>query len=71
MIFVTTEVNLDGEVVVPEAIRDQLNLKPGEKFLVTASGDSILLKRMVEKTQEQAEDFWARVKGRGSAKIYS
>jgi len=62
MIFETTVVSDEGEVAVPEAIRDQMNLQPGEKFLVTASGDSILFKRLVEKTQEEADEFWARVK---------
>ncbi len=69
MIFETAQVSMDGEVVVPEAIRDQMNLQPGEKFLVTATGNSILFKRLVEKTQEEADDFWARVKEQKQAAV--
>ena len=66
MIFETTQVTENGEVMVPETIRDQMNLQPGEKFLVTTTGNSILFKRMVEKTQEEADEFWARLKGQQS-----
>lgn len=62
MIFETTQVNDEGGMSIPETIRAQMDLRPGEKFLVTASGNSILLKRLVEKTPEEAEDFWERVK---------
>jgi AbrB family looped-hinge helix DNA binding protein len=62
MIFETILVSEEGEFLVPDSIREQMNLKPGEKFLITSSGDSILLKRLVEKTQEDADNFWARVK---------
>ncbi len=62
MIFEMVLVSEEGSFQVPESIRDQMDLKPGEKFLMTVSGNSILLKRMIEKNQEEANDFWSRVK---------
>ncbi|MCA9411448.1 MAG: AbrB/MazE/SpoVT family DNA-binding domain-containing protein [Candidatus Omnitrophica bacterium] len=69
MIFETTQATPEGQVLVPEAILDKMNVQPGEKFLVTVSGDSILFKRLVEKTQEEADAFWARVKEQRSAMV--
>ncbi|MCA9443337.1 MAG: hypothetical protein KC964_21225 [Candidatus Omnitrophica bacterium] len=69
MIFETTQATSEGQVLVPEAILGKMNVQPGEKFLVTVSGDSILFKRLVEKTQEEADAFWARVKEQRTAMV--
>jgi len=35
-----------GQIVIPELIRNKLNLKSGDKFIIIAEEDTILLKRL-------------------------
>lgn len=42
----TTKMSSKGQVVIPEEIRDLLNLETGEKFIVMGSGDAIIFKRI-------------------------
>ena len=40
----TTRMSSKGQVVIPEAIRKQLNLKEGDQFMVMGEGDVVILK---------------------------
>jgi AbrB family looped-hinge helix DNA binding protein len=40
----TTTLSSKGQVVIPEAIRERLGLKPGTKFVVIADGDVVMFK---------------------------
>jgi AbrB family looped-hinge helix DNA binding protein len=40
----TTRLSSKGQVVIPEAIRKQLNLKTGAQFVVLGAGDVVILK---------------------------
>ncbi len=40
----TTKMSSKGWVVIPEEIRKKLNSKPGDRFVVVAEGDAVLLK---------------------------
>jgi len=40
----TTRMSSKGQVVIPESIRKQLNLKEGAQFLVVGEGDAVVLK---------------------------
>ena len=40
----TTKMSSRGQVVIPEAVRTQLGLKPGSHFVVVAQDDVVLLK---------------------------
>ncbi|MCE2903318.1 MAG: AbrB/MazE/SpoVT family DNA-binding domain-containing protein [Gemmatimonas sp.] len=40
----TTTLSSKGQVVIPEAIRDRLGLKPGAQFVVVADRDVVILK---------------------------
>ena len=40
----TTRMSSKGQVVIPEAIRKQLNLKEGAQFVVVGEGDVVILK---------------------------
>jgi AbrB family looped-hinge helix DNA binding protein len=55
-----------GQVVIPEAIRKQLNLKEGAQFVVVGEGDVVILKAitapslesfeaLIQKARQQAE----------------
>lgn len=43
-----TAVSSKGQVVLPKAIRDKLNLSAGSKLMVFSDGDNILLKPIVQ-----------------------
>ena len=40
----TTRMSSKGQVVIPEAIREELGLEPGAQFVVVGQRDSIILK---------------------------
>lgn len=65
-----TKMSSRGQVVIPQDIRDNMNLKEGESFAVVASGDTLLLKRIATPSKEEILREWKRVaaKGRGEAK---
>lgn len=40
----TTRLSTKGQVVIPEEIRNRLDLKPGAQFIVMGDGDVVILK---------------------------
>jgi AbrB family looped-hinge helix DNA binding protein len=44
-----------GQVVIPEAIRKQLNLKEGSQFIVVGEGDVVILKAITAPALESFE----------------
>lgn len=40
----TTKMTSKGQIVIPEAIRNELNLTSGTQFVVVGEGDSVILK---------------------------
>lgn len=63
----TTRMSSKGQVVIPEAIRKQLNLKEGTQFIVVGEGDVVILKAitaptlesfdtLIQKARQQAEE---------------
>ncbi len=40
----TTRLSTKGQVVIPESIREQLQLETGTQFVVVAQGDVVVLK---------------------------
>jgi AbrB family looped-hinge helix DNA binding protein len=62
----TTRMSSKGQVVIPETIRKQLNLKEGAQFVVVGEGDVVILKAisapeiesfevLIERARQQAE----------------
>jgi AbrB family looped-hinge helix DNA binding protein len=49
-----TKLSQKGQVVIPNAVRRQLGLKQGMKFLVVGVGDMIVLRRL-ELSEERAK----------------
>ena len=43
-----------GQIVIPQDIREELNLEEGEKFIVVGRDNTIILKRIA---QPSAKDF--------------
>ncbi len=42
--YSTTKLSSKGQIVIPEEIRDNLNLKEGDQFVVIGQGDTVILK---------------------------
>jgi AbrB family looped-hinge helix DNA binding protein len=47
MAMETTKMSSRGQVVIPEEIRNKLGLKTGDRFLVIADNDVVILKSLI------------------------
>jgi len=62
----TTKVSSKGQVVIPANVRKAASLKKGEKILAIAIDDTIVLKKIVDKSfEETLTPVWRRVKQMG------
>jgi AbrB family looped-hinge helix DNA binding protein len=62
----TTKVSSKGQVVIPANVRKAANLKKGEKILAIAINDTIVLKRIVDKSfEETMKPIWNKVRQMG------
>lgn len=48
LLSVITSVSAKGQIVIPKAIRDKLQISPGVKLMVLSDGTNILLKPIPE-----------------------
>jgi AbrB family looped-hinge helix DNA binding protein len=62
----TTKVSSKGQVVIPANVRKAANLKKGEKILAIAIDDTVILKKIIDESFEEAmKPVWARVRQMG------
>jgi AbrB family looped-hinge helix DNA binding protein len=62
----TTKVSSKGQVVIPANVRKAASLKKGEKILAIAINDTIVLKKIVDKSfQETLNPVWEKVRQMG------
>jgi len=62
----TTKVSSKGQVVIPANVRKAARLKKGERILAIAVDDTIVLKKIVDKSfEETMKPVWARVRQMG------
>jgi AbrB family looped-hinge helix DNA binding protein len=62
----TTKVSSKGQVVIPANVRKAANLKKGEKLLAIAIDDTVILKKIIDESFEEAmKPVWARVRQMG------
>jgi AbrB family looped-hinge helix DNA binding protein len=62
----TTKVSSKGQVVIPVNVRKAAGLKEGEKVLAIAFDDTVVLKKMTDKTfEETVKPVWNRVRKLG------
>jgi len=62
----TTKMSSKGQVVIPEDIRKQLNLKPGVQFVVVGAKDVVILKTISAPSMDDFDALIAeaRIKGK-------
>lgn len=53
-LLATTRMSSKGQIVIPEAIREKLNLQPGAQFIVIGEDDVVILKAI---TPPRVETF--------------
>jgi len=64
----TTKVSSKGQVVIPANVRKAASLKKGEKILAIAIDDTVVLKKIVDKSfQETLKPVWKKVRQMGLA----
>jgi len=54
-----------GQIVIPQDIRKEMKLKEGEAFAVVASGDTLMLKRIITPSKEEILRKWERINKEG------
>jgi AbrB family looped-hinge helix DNA binding protein len=55
--YATTKMSSKGQVVIPEEIRDSLQLKEGDQFVVIGQGDTVILKSITPPSMEQFDEL--------------
>lgn len=63
----TTRMSSKGQVVIPEAIRRQLNLKEGAQFIVVGEGDVVILKTISAPDMESFDTLIQRARQQAEA----
>ena len=58
----TTKMSSKGQVVIPEAIRDQLGLESGCQFLVLGEKEAVILKTISPPSKKQFRSLIARAR---------
>lgn len=58
----TTKMSSKGQVVIPEAIREKLKLKPGTQFIVLSDKDALVLKKIQAPNLDQFKDLIAEAR---------
>jgi AbrB family looped-hinge helix DNA binding protein len=62
----TTKMSSKGQVVIPVNVRKAAGLKEGEKILAIAIDDTVILKKIVDKSfEETIKPVWDRVRKMG------
>ena len=59
----TTKISSKGQIVIPVGVRKAAGIQKGERFLAIAIGDTIILKKVSNKTfEETVKPIWAKVR---------
>ena len=61
----TTKMSSKGQVVIPENIRKQLNLKAGAQFVVVGDKDVVILKNISPPSLDEFNDLIAVARKKG------
>ncbi len=61
----TTKMSSKGQIVIPENIRKQLNLKPGSQFVVVGDKDVVILKSISPPALNEFDDLIAEARRQG------
>ena len=63
----TTKMSSKGQVVIPESIRKQLNLKEGAQFVVLGEKDVVILKNINPPSMDEFDGLIAKARKKAKA----
>lgn len=63
----TTKMSSKGQVVIPEQIRDQLDLEAGSQFVVVGDKDVVILKRIAAPSLNEFDGLIKEVRAQAKA----
>jgi AbrB family looped-hinge helix DNA binding protein len=63
----TTKMSSKGQVVIPENIRKQLNLKAGTQFVVVGDKDVVILKNISPPSLDEFDELIAKARKNAKA----
>ena len=63
----TTKMSSKGQVVIPEDIRKQLNLKEGSQFVVLGEKDVVILKNISPPSMDEFDELIAKARKKAKA----
>ena len=61
----TTRMSSKGQVVIPENIRKQLNLRAGAQFIVVGEKDVVILKNIAPPSLDEFDNLIAEARKKG------
>ena len=64
-----TKMSSRGQIVIPQDLREEMNLKEGEAFAVTGGGDTLLLKRIKTPSKEEMLQQWEKITAKGREEV--
>jgi AbrB family looped-hinge helix DNA binding protein len=63
----TTTMSSKGQVVIPEAVRNEMGLEAGAQFVVISDGDAVMLKRLSKPATEEFKALHERLRRKARA----
>jgi len=63
----TTKMSSKGQIVIPEAIRERLGLKTGDKFLVMGDKDVVILKALSIPSMDEFDELIRKARKQAKA----
>jgi AbrB family looped-hinge helix DNA binding protein len=63
----TTKMSSKGQVVIPETIRKEMNLKPGSQFVVVGDKDVVILRAIETPSMDQFDKLVRRARQQARA----
>ncbi len=61
----TTKMSSKGQIVIPEEIRNRLNLKTGAQFIVVGDNDVVILKNITPPSIEEFDELISKARKAG------
>ena len=58
----TTRMSSKGQIVIPEAVREQMNLGPGAQFVVIGEKDVVILKSITKPSMAEFDSLILRAR---------
>ena len=55
--FATTKMSSKGQIVIPESLRENLQLEAGVEFMIISQDDALILKKIIPPNKKDLKDL--------------